>query len=98
MTTKMKVLITNLTFLSQSTITIFLVGYLFIYLFTGSITCILFCEPYLGVELFSSGFGNRYYESNDLDPYIKDKNVSSFLFFILHHHHHHHLFVSSSHS
>ncbi|KAL1364758.1 hypothetical protein AAHE18_03G239600 [Arachis hypogaea] len=27
-----------------------------------------------GVEVFSSGIGDHYYPSNDLDPYIKDKN------------------------
>ncbi|XP_020962479.1 uncharacterized WD repeat-containing protein C17D11.16 isoform X2 [Arachis ipaensis] len=27
-----------------------------------------------GVEVFSSGIGDLYYPSNDLDPYIKDKN------------------------
>ncbi|XP_047174830.1 uncharacterized WD repeat-containing protein C17D11.16-like isoform X1 [Vigna umbellata] len=27
-----------------------------------------------GVELFSSGIGDLYYPSNDMDPYIKDKN------------------------
>ncbi|PIN14571.1 WD40 repeat-containing protein [Handroanthus impetiginosus] len=27
-----------------------------------------------GVELFGSGFGNLYYPSNDMDPYLKDQN------------------------
>ncbi|XP_014502643.1 uncharacterized WD repeat-containing protein C17D11.16 isoform X2 [Vigna radiata var. radiata] len=27
-----------------------------------------------GVELFSSGIGDLYYPSNDMDPYLKDKN------------------------
>ena len=31
---------------------------------------------YLGIEVFSSGIGDLYYPSNDMDPYIKDKNVS----------------------
>jgi len=35
--------------------------------------CLSFC---LGIELFSSGVGELYYPSNDMDPYIKDKNVS----------------------
>lgn len=29
-----------------------------------------------GVELFSSGIGDIYYPSNEMDPYIKDKEVS----------------------
>lgn len=29
----------------------------------------------LGFELFSSGTGDLFYQSNELDPYIKDKNV-----------------------
>ncbi|GMY22606.1 periodic tryptophan protein 1 like [Fagus crenata] len=28
-----------------------------------------------GIELFSSGLGDMYYPSNDLDPYLKDKDV-----------------------
>ncbi|QCE01956.1 uncharacterized WD repeat-containing protein C17D11.16-like [Vigna unguiculata] len=28
-----------------------------------------------GIELFSSGVGELYYPSNDMDPYIKDKNA-----------------------
>lgn len=31
----------------------------------------------LGIEVFSSGIGDLYYPSNDMDPYLKDKNVSS---------------------
>jgi len=30
----------------------------------------------LGVELFSSAIGDVYYKSNEMDPYLKDKNVS----------------------
>nr|POF27402.1 periodic tryptophan protein 1 like [Quercus suber] len=27
-----------------------------------------------GIELFSTGFGDLYYQSNDMDPYLKDKS------------------------
>ncbi|KDP27722.1 hypothetical protein JCGZ_19981 [Jatropha curcas] len=27
-----------------------------------------------GIELFSKGLGNLYYPSNDMEPYLKDKN------------------------
>ena len=30
----------------------------------------------LGVELFSSGIGDLYYPSNEMDPYINDAKVS----------------------
>lgn len=30
----------------------------------------------LGIELFSSGRGDLYYPSNELDPYLKDAAVS----------------------
>lgn len=30
----------------------------------------------IGVELFSSGIGDLYYPSNELDPYIVDQDVS----------------------
>lgn len=36
----------------------------------------------LGIELFSKGIGDRYYPSNDVDPYFKDKDVSCDLFII----------------
>ena len=29
-----------------------------------------------GIEIFSKGIGDLYYPSNDLDPYLKDKDVS----------------------
>lgn len=30
----------------------------------------------LGLELFSSGLGDLYYASNDMDPYLKNNDVS----------------------
>ena len=29
-----------------------------------------------GIEVFSKGLGDTYYPSNDMDPYLKDNNVS----------------------
>ena len=29
-----------------------------------------------GVELFGTGHGDAYYPSNDMDPYLKDNDVS----------------------
>jgi hypothetical protein len=29
-----------------------------------------------GIELFSTGLGDIYYPSNELDPYLKDNDVS----------------------
>ena len=36
----------------------------------------IFSHDILGFELFSSGNGDLFYQSNELDPYIQDKNVS----------------------
>ena len=33
----------------------------------------------LEIELFTSGAGDVYYPSNDMDPYLQDKDVSYFL-------------------
>lgn len=30
----------------------------------------------LDIEIFGSGLGDTFYPSNELDPYLKDKNVS----------------------
>lgn len=67
--------------------------YLSIYIQLILFSCVCFLSLYLcvdefallcfvlldiiGVELFSSGIGDLYYPSNDMDPYIKDQNVSS---------------------
>lgn len=37
----------------------------------------------LGVELFSTGLGDLYYPSNDMDPYLQNEDVSFFFFFPL---------------
>lgn len=34
-----------------------------------------------GVEIFGKGLGDLYYASNQLDPYLKDKDVSTTTFF-----------------
>ena len=37
----------------------------------------------LGIELFSSGLGDLYYPSNELDPYLKDAAVRLYSLFLL---------------
>lgn len=36
----------------------------------------MFLSLGLGIELFSKGLGDLYYPSNEIDPYLKDKDVS----------------------
>lgn len=33
-------------------------------------------DSFSGIELFSTGLGDAYYPSNDMDPYLKNKDVS----------------------
>ena len=72
MTTRMKVLLFSLIFFvfnilvaDSSSFVSFLVYVFFIFS--------------SGIELFSSGIGDAYYASNDMDPYLKTNGVCSFI-------------------